>query len=354
MQTPAEPVPPSPSRAKRLLQAVISLAIGWALLFGVLPRLADLNEVWTAVRSLTFLQTAVLIGIAVWNLLGYQLVMMAALPGLRLRQAFLTGQIAAAVTNTVPAGSVVGIGVTYAVLSSFGHRAASIAMAAVLSGWWNTLVIFGLPSGAALILALRGGSNPLLLSAAGVGLALLAAAIAVLVLASTSERFARALGRVAARAVSALRRPFRRGPVSGWDEGFARFQRGSAMLIRQRWHLLTAATVISHLSVFWVLLACLRDLGVGPEVISWPEALGAFAVVRLATAVPITPGGLGLVEVGLTAALLLIAGTGAARESAIVAAVLLFRALTFLFQVILGIGCYLFWRRQARRAGEAA
>lgn len=354
MEMPAEPVSPSPSRVKRLLQAFISLAIGWALLFGVLPRLADLNEVWRTVRGLTFVQTAVLIGIAVWNLFGYQFVMMAALPGLRLRQAFLTGQIAAAVTNTVPAGSVVGIGVTYAVLSSFGHRAASIAMASVLSGWWNTLVIFGLPSGAALILALRGGTNALLLSGAAVGLALLAAAIGVLVLASTSERFARATGRVAARVVSWLRRMFRKGAVLGWDEGFARFQQGSAVLIRRRWHLLTVATLVSHISIFWVLLACLRDLGVGPAVISWPEALGAFALVRLATAVPITPGGLGLVEVGLTAALLLIAGADTTLESSILAAVLLFRALTFLFQVLLGVVCYLLWRWEARRQGRRA
>lgn len=354
MQTAAEPAPRRRGRAKRIIQAVISLAIGWALLVGVLPRLADLGEVWATVRSMTFVQTAILIGIAVWNLFGYQLVMMASLPGLRFRHAFLTGQIAAAVTNTVPAGSVVGIGVTYAVLSSFGHRAGPIAMASVLSGWWNTLVIFGLPSVAAMLLALRGGTNTLLLTGAAIGLALLAAAIAVLVLVSTSERFARAVGRVSGQAVSALRRVFHQGPVLGWDEGFARFQRSSAVLIQSRWHLLTLATLVSHLSIFWVLLACLRDLGVGPEVISWPEALGAFAIVRLATAVPITPGGLGLVEVGLTAALMLAAGEGAEVESPVVAAVLLFRALTFLFQVILGVACYLLWRWEARRQSREA
>lgn len=328
----------------------MSLAVAWALLFGVLPRLADLGEVWATVRSLTFIQTGVLIGFAAWNLIGYQLVMMASLPGLRMRHAFLTGQIAAAVTNTVPAGSVVGIGVTYAVLSSFGHGVANIAMASVLSGWWNTLVVFGLPSVAALILALRGGGNTLLLSAAAVGLGLLAAAIAVLVLVSTSERFARAVGRISARLVSWVRRRFRKGPVGGWDDGLVRFQRGSAVLIRRRWHWLTLATLVSHLSIFWVLLACLRDLGIRPEVISWPEALGAFALVRLATAVPITPGGLGLVEVGMTAALVLVAGEGAAVESAVLAAVLLFRALTFLLQVLLGIVCYFLWRGAARRA----
>ena len=347
-----------PSRTKRVVQALVSLAIGWALLVGVLPRLADVGQVWGIVRSMTVLNAVVLVALAVWNLFGYAFVMMASLPGLRLHHSFLTGQIAAAVTNTVPAGSVVGIGVTYAVLSSYGHGASPIAMAAVLSGWWNTLVIFGLPSIAALVLALTGDANRLLLSAAAVGLALLAAAIVVLVLVSTSERFARSVGRLGGRVVTRLRRLVRRGPVTGWDEGFARFQRNSAVLIRRRWHLLTVATLVSHLSIFWVLLTCLRDLGVGAEIISWPEALGAFALVRLATAVPITPGGLGLVEVGLTAALVLVAGDREQVEAGIMAAVLLFRALTYLFQVMLGVVCYLLWQREARRqvrvAAEAA
>ena len=280
--------------------------------------------------------------------------MMASLPGLRMRHAFLAGQIAAAVTNTVPAGSVVGIGVTYAVLSSFGHGAGNIALASVLSGWWNTLLIFALPTGAALLLALRGATTTLLLTASAVGLGLLAGGIAVLILVTNSERFARAVGRIAGKVVSAFRRLLRKGPAQGWDEGLARFQKGSAVIIRRRWHLLTLATLVSHLSIFWVLLACLRDLGVGPEVISWPEALGAFAVVRLATAVPITPGGLGLVEVGLTAALVLIAGEAAEVESALVAAVLLFRALTFLLQVMLGVVCYVAWRWAARRQKSQA
>jgi len=353
MQAP-EAQAPRPRRTKRVLQALISLAIGWALLVGVLPRLADLGQVWGIVRSMTLANTLFLVALAVWNLFGYAFVMMAALPGLQVHHSFLTGQIAAAVTNTVPAGSVVGIGVTYAVLSSYGHGAGQIAMAAVLSGWWNTLVVFGLPSIAALILALRGGTNSLLLTGAAIGLALLAAAIAVLVLASTSERFARGMGRMGGRVVSWLRRLVRKGPVTGWDEGFARFQRSSAVLIRKRWHLLTVATLVSHLSIFWVLLACLRDLGVGPEIISWPEALGAFALVRLATVVPITPGGLGLVEVGMTAALVLAAGDGERVEAAIMAAVLLFRALTYLFQVLLGVISYAIWQREARRQVRAA
>ena len=78
----------------------------------------------------------------------------------------MAGQISTAVTNTVPAGSLVGIGVTYAILSSFGHQGAAIALAAVLTGWWNTLVKFGLPVVALLGLSLQGDVNEGLLSAA--------------------------------------------------------------------------------------------------------------------------------------------------------------------------------------------
>ena len=55
--------------------------------------------------------------------------------------------------------------------------------------------------------------------------------------------------------------------------------------------------------------------------------------MRLLTAIPITPGGLGIVELGLTGTLV---GFGGARDE-VVAAVLLYRALTFLPPLPLGL-----------------
>jgi uncharacterized protein (TIRG00374 family) len=340
---------------RRWLQALISLAIAWVLLVGVLPQFADLGQVWLTIRGMTLWGVVALLVISAWSILTYGFVMVAALPGLRMWHAFLTGQIGTAVTNTVPAGSLVGIGVTYAVLSSFGHRVGSIALASVLTGWWNTLVRFALPAGALVPLAVLGGEiNTGLVVAALVGLLLAAATGLVLVWVTRSERFARASGRLAGRLVSALRRPFRKPPVAGWEESFARFQWASTGLLKGRWHWLTLATVVSHVSLFWVLLGCLRFVGVGPGVISWPEALEAFAVVRLATALPVTPGGLGMVEVGTTAALMLIAGDDSGVGPEVVAAVLLYRALTYLLQVILGVLSYVVWRREMRSSSRRA
>jgi uncharacterized protein (TIRG00374 family) len=169
------------------------------------------------------------------------------------------------------------------------------------------------------------------------------------VLVVSSETFARKVGSWVQRFVSAFLGVFGRPPVTGWEESFARFRWQSAALLRRRWHLLTLTTAASHVSLFWVLLAALRQMGVDPADVHWYEALGVFAFVQLATALPITPGGIGLVEVGMTAGLVLAGGD----EPEVVAAVLVYRSLTYLLQVMLGIGCYTVWRYEARRADQS-
>jgi uncharacterized protein (TIRG00374 family) len=92
--------------------------------------------------------------------------------------------------------------------------------------------------------------------------------------------------------------------------------------------------------------------------VSWAEVLAAFAFVRLITALPITPGGLGVVELGLTAALIAAGGD----RAEVAASVLLYRALTYLPPIPIGVALYLRWRRGAearkqrvaeQRAGRA-
>jgi putative heme transporter len=78
------------------------------------------------------------------------------------------------------------------------------------------------------------------------------------------------------------------------------------------------------------------------------EALAAWGLIRLLTAVPITPAGVGIVELGLSSALV---GFGAGNAKA-VAAVLLYRALSLFPTLILGALLGLTWRRH--RAPQAA
>ena len=63
-----------------------------------------------------------------------------------------------------------------------------------------------------------------------------------------------------------------------------------------------------------------------------------------------TPGGLGVVELGLAAALVLAGG----EEAEVVAGVLVFRGLTFVLPIPLGALTYWWWRRAEGRTQLAA
>jgi uncharacterized protein (TIRG00374 family) len=80
---------------------------------------------------------------------------------------------------------------------------------------------------------------------------------------------------------------------------------------------------------------------VSNQEVSWIEVLAIFSFARLLTAVPITPGGLGIVEVALITSL---AAAGGERAG-VAAAVLIYRALTYVLPIPLGLAAYAFWRR---------
>ena len=111
------------------------------------------------------------------------------------------------------------------------------------------------------------------------------------------------------------------GALPGFRDRAARPARRSRLADHRR-HL------ASHLTLWLVLLACLRATGVSQAQVPWQTSLAAFAFVRLLTALPITPGGLGITELGLVG--ILAAGAGHQASAQVTAAVLLYRAVTYL------------------------
>ncbi len=105
---------------------------------------------------------------------------------------------------------------------------------------------------------------------------------------------------------------------------------------------LTVATLVSHISLYLVLLIALRNVGVSQGDLSWITVLAAFAFVRLISALPVTPGGVGVVELGYAAVLTI--GLDDLLSAKVVAAILLFRAITYLLPIPLGLTSYLVWR----------
>jgi uncharacterized membrane protein YbhN (UPF0104 family) len=246
------------------------------------------------------------------------------------------------VSNTLPAGGAIGVGVSIAMLTSWGFRIGSIGRSAVVSGIWNNFVKLGMPVLALALLALEGGITPARLAAAAVGIAVLVGAVVVFGLLLRSDRLARAMGRGVGRIVDRVRRLLRKDPIGGWGDRASDFRTDTVGLLRHRWLWLTVATLVSHISLYLVLLVALRNVGVSQEELSWIAVLAAFAFVRLISALPLTPGGVGVVELGYAAVMTI--GLDDITSAQVVAAILLFRGVTYLLPIPLGLISYVFWR----------
>lgn len=333
---------PRPSgRLRQVLRVVVSLALAAAIFTYLLGSAADFSEVSAAIASMTGLELATLGLVATWNLVTYWMVIVAATPGLTYPQAAVLVESTTAVANSVPGGSAVAVGLTYSMLGSWGFSRSRSTLSLIVSGLWNNFAKLGLPVLALALLALQGDVNGPRVTAGLFGIAALVASITTFALILRRESFARRAGDGAAAWVSKVRRRLGKGPVEGWGDATVKFRGRTIGLVAHAWKRLTVATVVSHLSLFAVLLMALRHIGVANAEVHWTEVLAAFAFVRLLTAIPITPGGLGVVELGLIAGLT----TAGGDEAEVVAAVLIFRGLTYLVPIPVGLLTYLFWRR---------
>jgi putative heme transporter len=319
-----------------------SVALAAAIFGLAVPHFASYRSAWASMHAMTWAQTLLVAAVAIASMISTWIMICSVLPSIRLREAAVVNLGSNAVANTLPAGGALAVGVSWAMLSSWGVSTAEYVLYTLVSGIWNVFARLGLPVLALLVLVTAARPGAGLIAAAAVGLVLLAAMVAGLSLLMRSESFAVRAGRALQPAVAIFCRVVRR-PVSfdipGSLLGFR--DRASALIAARGWRI-TAATAASNLTLWLVLLACLRGMGLSQAQVPWQTSLAAFAFVRLLTVLPITPGGLGITELGLIATLA--AGAGHRDGAQVTAAVLLYRAVTYLPPIPLGaIACFS-WR----------
>jgi uncharacterized protein (TIRG00374 family) len=336
----------APARGRgRLLGIALAVGLVVAVFAFVLPRIADYGDVWGVLQGLSGADVAVIAGATVLNVVTFAPPWMAALPGLGLRQALVLTQASTALSIVSPAGAAVGMAGSYTLLRVWGFSRSSVGLAVAVTGVWNQLANLVFPIVALALLTAANERHPALQTAAYLGVVILVVVVAAFAFALSSARRAGAVGSLVARLVNAARRPLRKPPVLWSGESLASFRSRTLDLLRRRWHVLTISTLLGHLTVFLVLVVCLRALGVSGDEVSLVEAFAAWALIRILGAMPITPAGLGFVELGLSGALV---AFGASNADA-VAATLLYRFLTVTPTLLLGLAAVVTWRMHDRR-----
>ena len=159
----------------------------------MLPRVtgADGQDVLEHLSQLSAGQLVLLVVVWLAGLWAYTYVLCGSLPGLTHMQALTLNLSGSAVSNLVPFGGAVGIGVTFAMTASWGFRPSRVALSTVVTGLWNVLAKLALPLVALVALLVTGDiADQRLVIASAIASVLLAVVVATMVAALSSERFA--------------------------------------------------------------------------------------------------------------------------------------------------------------------
>ena len=312
----------------------------------VIPQIGSYQDALDSLEAMT-LGALILIGLAVVLYLAvYGLPFVAATPGLSYWHGQQLNQAAFAISNGVPAGGAFGLGVQYAMLASYGVEPTVSTSAIAAVGVWSIFVTLGLPILGIAAIEASGQAADSYVWPAVLGLLVLAAAIVLFALVIRSESTARRIGSIGNRLAAPFVRRFGKGRTLDLVPMVVKFRSDIASLVTRRWGAITGAQVSVSFTQFLIFYMALRGVeGWGAAGTPFLVAFGSFAVAQIGLMIPITPGGLGTVDAAMIA---LLTSMGVSSGDA-TAADLVWRAASFVPQIIIGVIALITWSRRAAR-----
>ncbi|HET8983487.1 MAG TPA: lysylphosphatidylglycerol synthase transmembrane domain-containing protein, partial [Pedococcus sp.] len=325
------------SRARRIAQMVLGLALAAALLVWGLPFFAKTSwaDVFEVLGSISGTTAAGLLLLVLVGLYSYTFTLTGSLHGLRHYQALIVNVCGSSVGNLLPGGGAAGLAVTYTICRSWGFSRRDISTSAIVTGVWNVLARVALPVVAIVALTAGAENVPAALRDAAIaasisGVAILGVFVSVL----ASERAAVAIGHGIDRAVRPLTR--RRGRTMSVRALVIDLRARINEVVRRGWLQMTLGLAGYFATYFVLFLLCLRITGVE---MYYGQVFAAYAIGRLLTAVGVTPGGLGVTETATAAALV----AWGAHPAHATAAVVVFSVYTHLMEIPLGALGWVAW-----------
>jgi uncharacterized membrane protein YbhN (UPF0104 family) len=315
-----------------VLRSALGIALAAVVFAEVVPRIASYRSVAKQIETISAPWIAALALAALLDVITTALPWRALLPQISWIGALAFTQASTALTYVLPGGAPLGMAISFGLLRRLRVTAGEAGFAVALTGIWSQVMILLYPLvGAALVFAsgnLSGSTAAIAGASAAAGAIIAGLAFAVL----RSPRAAFWLGDVAGRVGARVARAVRRGPPDWSGEALVRVRAERLVHLRRRWPALTAATLGNQLTAYLIFDFSLRAVGVSVATLPLSESFLAWAIGRVLSSLPLTPGGIGVVELGMIGTLV---GFGAPHAH-VVAAVLLYRVLVIVPTLVIG------------------
>lgn len=331
---------------KSVILGVIGLAFIVLIFWKVIPQIGSYSDAVKSLQSMTALAIVLIVVAVLGYLAVYGFSFKAADSRIRYWQSQQVNQSAFAISNGVPAGGAVGLAVQFGMLASYRIPPTSATAAITAVGLWSTFLSLGFPILGVIALTLTGAGDSVAW-VGPVGLAILVTVITLFVLVMRSPKLAQRVGEIANALVHPITSRIAKLKNLDLVAPIVRFRTDMYDLLRRRWMWLTLALIGIGFTQFLIMFMALRGVEGWDTAGTHPlNAFGAFAVSQIMLMVPITPGGLGTTD-ALMIQLLVSSGTD---KGAATAADLVWRATSYVPQILIGVIALVAWYR---RAGQA-
>lgn len=338
----------SARRARRIILRVVFVVGALALSFWILTAAFDDLDVDAIVDAVKSLEDADIISLfAMWLLwVGAQGLLTASLvPGLAVRRGVIAFLGPAGVTSLIPGPS--DLPFRFRMLTSWGHTTGEATLAVTAGGIFSIGIKLVLPVVAAVGLLVSGAPISGTMQTVVVICLVVGIGVTILALVLGSEKRTAQFGRLVAPIWSWVLRLLRKPSPDDLSEQMVEARSEAVDILHDRWIVATWGTVLTAASKFALLLMALRFTGLSEDVLPWPQVFVVYAIVQGLTVFPITAGDAGVSEVAYIG--MLTAAAGQQYVNVITAGVLIFRVLTWLVIIPVGLGALGFWKFQLSR-----
>jgi uncharacterized membrane protein YbhN (UPF0104 family) len=320
------------SRPRVLLRTALGIALVAGVFALVLPRIASYGSVAHRLSTISTPWIVALAGATVLDIVTTAFPWMAVLPQLPFLGALGFTQASTALTTILPGGAPLGMAISFGFLRRLGVTRSQSAFAVALTGIWSQVTILVYPLIGALLVFATGQLSSSTAAIAGASAVAGAVIVGAVVAALRSQKGALRLGDLAARLATRLAQVLHRPPPTWNGETLVQLRKEWLGVLNRSWPSLTAATLANQLGAYLIFELCLRSVGISVATLPLSESFLAWAIGRVISSLPLTPGGIGVVELGLIGSLV---GFGAPHAH-VVAAVLLYRALVIVPTLVVG------------------
>ena len=343
--------PPAPQQRsskdtkKSLIAVGVALAIAVFIFGVVLPQVIDYETVFEVLKNLDPTDYLVIIGAGLFLYVPEGALYASLMPGMGQRRGMSAWVASTAVSTTIPGADLM---VRYGMYRSWGFGVERTMLGIVLSGLFDNIVKFSLPAIAVIALLMLGVEDlGDFVWIAIIALAVLIVMAIVVIGMIRSEPFTQWLAAKTESIANWGLGKLKRDPVDGLSERVVGFRDLAIGIVKDSGARALFFAATGKLWAFVMLTLSLRIVGLDAQTLPLGQIFIVWVVVLMITAIPITPGGVGIAALSYIFFFSQILGNE--YSDVIAAGIVLFRLAQWFMPIPIGWVSVGLWRRQIKK-----